>query len=44
MNVWKIMNYIAWGLSGFFIVLILVDFIKIEYSRIKKGDENFERR
>ena len=41
MNIYKIMNLAAWGLSVFFIVLIMVDFIKVEYSRIKKrGADN----
>ena len=42
MNIWKIMNYVAWGLSAFFIMLILVDFIKVEYSRIKKSNKEIE--
>jgi hypothetical protein len=42
MNIWRVMNYIAWGLSGVFIMLILIDFIKVEYSRIKKGAEDLE--
>ncbi len=42
MNIFRIMNAAAWVLSAFFTALILVDFVKVEYSRIKKGGENNE--
>ncbi len=42
MNIFKIMNFSAWIISAFFAGLILIDFIKVEYRRIKNGGENNE--
>jgi hypothetical protein len=42
MNIFKIMNLAAWALSAFFAALILIDFIKVEYSRVKNGGGNNE--
>jgi hypothetical protein len=36
MNLWSIMNWVAWGLSAFFIGLMLRDFIRVEKDRRKK--------
>ena len=35
MSIWKIMNWVAWGLSGFFLLLILADFFKVEKKRFQ---------
>ena len=42
MNIFKIMNLAAWVLSAFFAALIIIDFIKVEYIRMKTNGENNE--
>ena len=42
MNIFKIMNLAAWALSAFFAALIIIDFIKVEYIRMKTNGENNE--
>jgi uncharacterized membrane protein YuzA (DUF378 family) len=33
MSFWSMMNYVAWGLCGLFVVLLGTDFIKVEKER-----------
>ena len=30
MSVWKIMNWVAWGLSAYLVVVMAIDFIRTE--------------
>ncbi len=42
MNIFKTMNFAAWVLSAYFTALILIDFIRVEYGRMKNGGDNNE--
>jgi hypothetical protein len=37
MSIWKVMNWVAWGLSAYLLVVMAVDFIRVERGlRAKK--------
>ena len=36
MSLWKIMNWVAWGLSAYLLLVMAIDFIKTE-RRIRSG-------
>ncbi len=39
MSFWKVMNWVAWGLSAFLLCLMLRDFLKVErQARAAKRD------
>ncbi|OLN27275.1 hypothetical protein DSOL_4625 [Desulfosporosinus metallidurans] len=33
MNLWSLMNWVAWGLSGILFLIMAQDFIKVEINR-----------
>jgi hypothetical protein len=39
MSIWNILNYAAWGLCIFFVVLLAMDVIKIE-KQLRKEAKN----
>ena len=41
MNLWSLMNGVAWGLCAFIFVLLAQDFIRVEMSR-KGEDKNLD--
>lgn len=36
MGFWSLMNWVAWGMSALVLLLILLDFIKVETEKTKK--------
>ena len=41
LNLWSLMNWVAWGLCVFFFVLLGQDFIRVEMSR-RMEDKSLE--
>lgn len=37
MNLWSLMNWVAWGLCAFLFVLLAQDFIRVELN--KRGED-----
>ncbi len=38
MSFWSVMNYVAWGLSAFIVILFIVDIVRVRKGRYNNGN------